>query len=227
MTNKDPKRAAAWMGGLRDWLREAYKGQEPPRDDSGMNIFEAIDLAVYALTPPENGWRYRWALTPNENQMPFEDLERVQSIWDEIDEDLKACIPSDDAYDPGKSECDLTLASPAELKTMQTALEIYQDILEDVHRDRILEEERKQKETEAAIDAKLEWHPATELPEVGHWYKVRGADTIACGYAVLAKTEWGSIDWIMNGLYHLATKDNIVTEWRYLTDEEKGGNDAR
>lgn len=211
MTNKGPKRAAIWMGALRDWLREAYKGLEPPRDDSGMNVFEAIDLAVYALTPTENGWHYRWTLTPNENQMPFEDLERVQSIWDEIG-----------AYDPGKSECDLTLARPAELKTIQTALEIYQDILEDVHRDRILEEERKQKEAEAAIDAKLEWHPATELPEVGHWYKVRGADAIACGYAVLAKTEWGSIDWIMNGLCHLATTDNIVTEWRYLTDEEKG-----
>ena len=83
------------------------------------------------------------------------------------------------------------------------------------------------KRAAAAIDAKLEWHPATELPEVGHWYKVRGADAIACGYAVLAKTEWGSIDWIMNGLCHLATKDSIVTEWRYLTDEEKGGNDAR
>lgn len=209
MTNKDPKRAAAWMGELRDWLRETYKGQELPRDNSGMNILEAIDLAVYALTPPENGWRYRWALTPNENQMPFENLERAQSIWDKID-----------AYDPDKSECNLTLASPDELKTIQTALEIYQDILEDVHRDRILEEERKQKEAEAAIDAKLEWHPATELPEVGHWYKVRGVDAIACGYAVLAKTEWGSIDWIMNGLFHLATKDNIVTEWRYLTDDD-------
>lgn len=65
------------------------------------------------------------------------------------------------------------------------------------------------------------WHPASELPEVGHWYKVRGKESFACGFAALVKTEWGSVDWLMHGIIHLDSKDMIVEEWRELTEEER------
>lgn len=209
----------------RDYLYTLKKILGDTGRDDWKPYIDALDVALDAVEPPMGAGKCRWVYTPDDDLLPYEDIKRVTNLENDIEGCLEAAVDSDENYNPNDSYCDLT-ATLDELHAARTALSIYKGILLRVNADEIKRRLHERKQREDAIDAACEWHPATELPEVNHWYKIRGTEAIACGYALLAATNWNSTDWILNGMYHIDTKDNVVTEWRYLTKEEEEQNDA-